>query len=234
MPGRARRSACISNPSSSGFFSDFVCVCLLLPLTAFALSARHRGQVWRPRLHSTAKCRPQGLPFLRVVAEACGGGWGAEAVKVWKTLAALLAGRAGTGKQALLHAWLRRVRAQGIGQAPAQPRPSRWSFCRRFGSCSAGRSIGPYGTKMGQSKNTTSGNDGQAGREQQHAIINMLSRVRVEDELTLAGFEQQARAAGLSNEDRAAARDSDLGGMHCVTDGRNRTRFWPKSHGRKL
>ena len=44
---------------------------------------------------TAAQCRAQGLQFLPLVAEACGGGWGAEAVKVWKSLAALLAGRAG-------------------------------------------------------------------------------------------------------------------------------------------
>ena len=44
---------------------------------------------------TAAQCRAQGLQFLRLVAEVCGGGWGAEAVKVWKSLAALLAGRAG-------------------------------------------------------------------------------------------------------------------------------------------
>ena len=49
----------------------------------------------RSHLATEAQCRAQGLQFLPLVAEACGGGWGAQATQVWKSLAALGAARLG-------------------------------------------------------------------------------------------------------------------------------------------
>eukprot|EP00438_Fugacium_kawagutii_P020941 Skav211832 [mRNA] locus=scaffold305:639454:640032:- [translate_table: standard] len=42
------------------------------------------------------QCADQGLQFVPLVVEACAGGWGGHAVRVWRQLGGLLAGRHGT------------------------------------------------------------------------------------------------------------------------------------------
>ena len=74
--------------------SPAVCALLSLPLPLVTLL------VLQPRTRAAsdpteAQCRAQGLQFLPLVAEACGGGRGAQATQVWKSLAALGAARLG-------------------------------------------------------------------------------------------------------------------------------------------
>ena len=68
-------------------------------LAASAANGAHAAVAYedRKRQHqaTAAQCRAQGLQFVPCVAEACGGGWGPAAVKVWKALGALIAARGG-------------------------------------------------------------------------------------------------------------------------------------------
>ena len=54
----------------------------------------------RSHLNTAALCRDQGLQFLPLIAESSCGGWGREAIKVWRTLGALLAAKSGDGSGA--------------------------------------------------------------------------------------------------------------------------------------
>ena len=46
--------------------------------------------------HNTeALCRMEGLQLLPLVAEACGGGWGAAAMRAWRAMGRLTAARSG-------------------------------------------------------------------------------------------------------------------------------------------
>ena len=49
----------------------------------------------RTYLHTEQHCSAEGLQFLPLVAEACGGGWGPTAIDTWRTLGGLLAARSG-------------------------------------------------------------------------------------------------------------------------------------------
>jgi hypothetical protein len=49
----------------------------------------------RQHLNTEHLCRGQGLQFVPLVAEACGGGWGPTAVQTWRRLGALHAARLG-------------------------------------------------------------------------------------------------------------------------------------------
>ena len=49
----------------------------------------------RSHLQTAQQCADQGIQFLPLVAEACGGGWGPVAVRTWRRLGALIAGRTG-------------------------------------------------------------------------------------------------------------------------------------------
>ena len=49
----------------------------------------------RSHLQTAQQCADQGIQFLPLVAEACGGGWGPVAVRTWRSLGALIAGRTG-------------------------------------------------------------------------------------------------------------------------------------------
>ena len=44
------------------------------------------------------QCSEQGLQFVPLVAEACGGGWGPTAISTWRSLGALLSARTGESK----------------------------------------------------------------------------------------------------------------------------------------
>ena len=58
-----------------------------------AASADEDGK--RSHQATEAQCRAEGLQFVPLVAEACGGGWGPTAVRTWKALGALHAARSG-------------------------------------------------------------------------------------------------------------------------------------------
>ena len=45
--------------------------------------------------HTEAQCDAQGLQFVPLVAEACGGGWGKTAMITWRTLGSLISARTG-------------------------------------------------------------------------------------------------------------------------------------------
>ena len=49
----------------------------------------------RTHLQTAEQCEAAGLQFLPLVAEACGGGWAATAVRVWKELGRLLSAKSG-------------------------------------------------------------------------------------------------------------------------------------------
>ena len=49
----------------------------------------------RRHLNTEQLCRGQGLQFVPLVVEACGGGWGPTAVQVWRRLGAIHAARVG-------------------------------------------------------------------------------------------------------------------------------------------
>ena len=49
----------------------------------------------RQHLHTQATCAAEGLQFVPLVAEACGGGWGPAAERAWKALAQAVAARTG-------------------------------------------------------------------------------------------------------------------------------------------
>ena len=65
---------------------------------------------WLPRLHSRCRkrqyldtqqlCSAAGLQFLPLVAEACDGGWGPAAQRVWAALGSEMAVRTGDGAAA--------------------------------------------------------------------------------------------------------------------------------------
>ena len=55
-----------------------------------AYEARKRAPLDTERL-----CQAEGLQFLPLIAEACGGGWGPTAAVVWRALGGLIAGRSG-------------------------------------------------------------------------------------------------------------------------------------------
>ena len=55
-----------------------------------AYEARKRAHLDTERL-----CQAEGLQFLPLIAEACGGGWGPTAAVVWRALGGLIAGRSG-------------------------------------------------------------------------------------------------------------------------------------------
>jgi hypothetical protein len=68
-------------------------------LAALAADGGHAATSYEERkrqhLNTATQCQAQGIQFQPLVAEACGGGWGPGAVKVWKQLAALVAARSG-------------------------------------------------------------------------------------------------------------------------------------------
>ena len=49
----------------------------------------------RSHQHTEAQCDAQGLQFVPLVAEACGGGWGKTAMSTWRTLGSLISARTG-------------------------------------------------------------------------------------------------------------------------------------------
>ena len=49
----------------------------------------------RSHQHTEAQCDAQGLQFVPLVAEACGGGWGKTAMITWRTLGSLISARTG-------------------------------------------------------------------------------------------------------------------------------------------
>ena len=93
----------------------------------------------RDHQHTAAQCAEQGIQFVPLVAEACGGGWGPTAVATWRSLGALCAAHTGEAKgiavdkllQALsvalqrenARAVLRRVPARESGEASLLPAP---------------------------------------------------------------------------------------------------------------
>ena len=52
-----------------------------------ASAATHYEGVKCDYLGTAAHCRAEGMQFVPMVMEACGGGWGAEAAKTWSELA---------------------------------------------------------------------------------------------------------------------------------------------------
>ena len=68
-------------------------------LTQSASAGDHAARTYedRKRQHqrTESQCREQGLQFVPLVAEGCGGGWGPAAMKTWRSLGGLVASRAG-------------------------------------------------------------------------------------------------------------------------------------------
>ena len=56
----------------------------------------------RSHLHTAQLFSDQSLQFLPLVAEACGCGWGPVAVRTWRSLGALIAGRTGESPSAVV------------------------------------------------------------------------------------------------------------------------------------
>ena len=67
----------------------------LLPHSA--VSGSHAATAYESRKcqhqDTQTTCLAEGLQFLPLVAEACGGGWGPTATQVWKALATAIAAR---------------------------------------------------------------------------------------------------------------------------------------------
>lgn len=68
-------------------------------LAQSAQDGRHAASAYESRKRSFQNtdqlCRGQGLQFLPIVAEACGGGFAPQAVEVFRTLGSLLAAKTG-------------------------------------------------------------------------------------------------------------------------------------------
>ena len=60
-----------------------------------ASAASHYEDRKRAFLQTATLCSGQGLQFLPLIAEACGGGWGPTAMKTWRVLGGLCAARSG-------------------------------------------------------------------------------------------------------------------------------------------
>ena len=68
-------------------------------VAASAGDGAHAAQAYEERkrthLGTETQCRREGLQFVPLVAEACGGGWGPASVRTWRALGALMAARTG-------------------------------------------------------------------------------------------------------------------------------------------
>ena len=82
--------------------------------------------------HNTADdCKEQGLQFLPMVAEGCGGGWGVAGIAVWRTLGHLIADRSGDLRRLRWTVFSNRLQSLCSARMPGLP----FSDCRLWPLC---------------------------------------------------------------------------------------------------